>query len=139
MSVNKVILLGNVGREPDVRYIDAQTVVAKFSLATSERLRRSQDGGEVQERTEWHELVAWNNMARRVEKAVHKGAKLYIEGHLRTRQYEDKMHVLRHKTEIMIDRMEIVTFPHGTPNSIVAAAMSEDDDYPESLGLQDNE
>lgn len=138
MSVNKVILLGNVGREPDVRYIDDQTVVAKFSLATSERRGRDADNTPI-ERTEWHELVGWNNMARRIEKAVHKGSKLYIEGHLRTRSYEDKSGVLRHKTEIMIDKMDILSFPQGTPNAVVSAAMTEPDEFDDLADLQDNE
>lgn len=138
MSVNKVILLGNVGREPDVRYIDQQTVVAKFPLATDERWRKAGEEGKTQERTEWHRLVAWNDMARRVEKAVHKGAKLYIEGHLRTRSYEDKAHILRYETEIMIDRMEVVTFPNGTPNAVVAEAMGGNDNFTELTEATDN-
>ena len=85
MSVNKVILLGNVGRDPEVRYLDTGVAVAIFPLATSDRAYTSANGTQVPERTEWHNLVLWRGLAETAEKYVHKGDKLYVEGKIRTR------------------------------------------------------
>ena len=87
MSVNKVILLGNVGRDPEVRYLDSGVAVATFSLATTERGYTLQNGTQVPDRTEWHNIVLWRGLAETAEKYVHKGDKLYIEGKIRTRSY----------------------------------------------------
>ena len=91
MSVNKVILLGNVGQEPNVRYLDTGVCVATLSLATTERGYTLQNGTQVPDRTEWHNIILWNKLAETVEKYVHKGDKLYIEGKIRSRSYDDKM------------------------------------------------
>ena len=90
MSVNKVILLGNVGRDPEVRYLDSGVAVATFSLATTERGYTLQNGTQVPDRTEWHNIVLWRGLAETAEKYVHKGDKLYIEGKIRTRSYDDQ-------------------------------------------------
>lgn len=109
MSVNKVILLGNVGQEPNVRYLDTGVCVATLSLATTERGYTLQNGTQVPERTEWHNIILWNKLAETVEKYVHKGDKLYIEGKIRSRSYDDKMGVHRTVVEIMAENMELLS------------------------------
>jgi single-strand DNA-binding protein len=111
MSVNKVILIGNVGRDPEVRYLDSGVAVATFSLATSERAYTLQNGTQVPERTEWHNLVLWRGLAETAEKYVHKGDKLYVEGKIRTRSYDDQNGVKRYTTEIFVDVMEMLSRP----------------------------
>ena len=109
MSVNKVILIGNVGREPNVRYIDRDVAVASVSLATSDRAYTLPNGTQVPERTEWHNLVFWRGLAQTVEKYVHKGDKLYIEGSIHSRSYDDQNGVKRTVVEIWVDNMEMLT------------------------------
>lgn len=109
MSVNKVILLGNVGKDPDVRYLDGGIAVATLPLATTDRAYTLANGTQVPERTEWHSLVFWRGLAETVEKYIHKGDKLYIEGKIRTRSYDDKGGVKRYVTEIFVDTMEMLT------------------------------
>ena len=89
MSVNKVILIGRAGKDPDVRTLDGGAKVASLSFATTDKAYTLQNGTQVPERTEWHNLIFWNKTAEIVEKYVHKGDKLYIEGKLRTRNYDD--------------------------------------------------
>ena len=113
MSVNKVILIGNVGKDPDVRYLDSGVAVATFSLATTERGYTLQNGTEVPDRTEWHNIVLWRGLAQTAEKYVHKGDKLYIEGKIRSRSYDDQNGVKRSIVEIFADNMEMLT-PRGT-------------------------
>lgn len=112
MSVNKVILLGNVGRDPEVRYLDTGIAVATLSLATSERAYTLANGTQVPEKTEWHNLVLWRGLAETAEKYVHKGDKLYVEGKIKTRSYDDQSGAKRYITEIFVDNMEILT-PKG--------------------------
>ncbi|MBP3373434.1 MAG: single-stranded DNA-binding protein [Bacteroidaceae bacterium] len=107
--MNKVMLIGNVGREPDIRYVDAGVCVASLVLATTERGYRLQNGTEVPDRTEWHNITLWRGLAETVEKYVHKGDKLYIEGKIHTRSYDDKNGVKRYITEIWADAMEMLT------------------------------
>lgn len=109
MSVNKVILIGNVGRDPEVRYLDSGVAVATFPLATSERGYTLQNGTQVPERTEWHNIVLWRGLAEVAEKYVHKGDRLYIEGKIRTRSYDDQNGVKRFVTEIFADNMEMLS------------------------------
>ena len=113
MSVNKVILIGNVGQDPQVRYFEGGSGVANFSLATTERGYTLQNGTQVPDRTEWHNIVvSRRGMAEVVEKYVHKGDKLYIEGKIRTRSYDDQTGAKRYVTEIFVDNMEMLT-PKG--------------------------
>ena len=111
MSLNKVMLIGNVGQEPTVRYLDQNsaqgaTKVASFTLATTERYRDR--NGEVRENTEWHNIVAWRNNADVVERFVHKGTQLYIEGRLRTRSWTDQTGNKRYTTEINTDTLQLL-------------------------------
>ncbi|WP_455590468.1 single-stranded DNA-binding protein [Bacteroides sp.] len=113
MSVNKVILIGNVGKDPEVRYLDSGIAVASFPLATTDRAYTLANGTQVPERTEWHNLVLWRGLAETAEKYVHKGDKLYVEGKIRTRSYDDQSGAKRYVTEIFVDSMEMLT-PKGT-------------------------
>ena len=109
MSVNKVILIGNVGKGPDVRYLDSGVAVATFSLATTERGYTLQNGTQVPDRTEWHNIVLWRGLAQTAEKYVHKGDKLYIEGKIKSRSYDDQNGIKRTIVEIFADNMEMLT------------------------------
>jgi len=109
MSVNKVILIGNVGKEPEIRYTDNHVAVAQFPLATTERGYTLQNGTQVPDRTEWHNIVLWRGLAEVVEKFVHKGDRLYIEGKIRTRSYDDQSGQRRYITEIVGDNMEMLS------------------------------
>ena len=103
MSVNKVILLGYVGNDPEMRYPEKDRSIAFLSLATNEAR-----GAAHTELTEWHSLVFGGQNAMMVERYVRKGTQLYVEGYLRTREYEDRMKILRRKTEIIVERFEIL-------------------------------
>lgn len=103
MSVNKVILLGNVGGDPEVRYPEKGKPVAFLSLATNE------NGGKGVEITEWHRLVFFGEMAEIVERYVNKGTRLYVEGRLSTREYQDRMKITRKITEIIVSYFEIIS------------------------------
>ena len=109
MAVNKVILVGNVGKDPEVRYVESNVAVANFPLATSERGYTSRSGAQIPERTEWHNIVLWRGLAEVAEKYVKKGTQLYIEGKLRTRSWTDSNNVVRYTTEIFADNMEILS------------------------------
>ena len=109
MAVNKVILVGNVGKDPEVRYVESNVAVANFPLATSERGYTTRSGAQVPERTEWHNIVLWRGLAEVAEKYVKKGTQLYIEGKLRTRSWTDNNNIVRYTTEIFADNMEILS------------------------------
>ncbi|HOI48242.1 MAG TPA: single-stranded DNA-binding protein [Prolixibacteraceae bacterium] len=114
MSVNKVILIGNVGRDPEIRHLDAGVAVANFPLATSETYTAK--NGERVTTTEWHNVVLWRGLAEVAEKYVKKGRQLYIEGRIRTRSYDDKDGVKKYVTEIYGDTMQLLG-PRETPSS----------------------
>ena len=107
--MNKVMLIGYVGKEPDVRYYDRDQAVATFSLATTERGYTLQNGTQVPDRTEWHNVVLYRGLAKIAEKYVHKGDKLFIEGKIRNRSYDDQKGVKRYVTEIIADNMEMLS------------------------------
>lgn len=102
-SVNKVILLGNLGKDPELRYTNAGVAVATFSLATNESWK--DNDGNVQERTQWHNLIAWRKLAEISSEYLKKGSKAYIEGRLQYRTYDDKNGVKRFVTEIVVDNL----------------------------------
>ncbi|WP_024993708.1 single-stranded DNA-binding protein [Phocaeicola paurosaccharolyticus] len=109
MSVNKVILIGNVGKDPEVRYLDNGVAVATFSLATTDRAYTLANGTQVPERTEWHNIVLWRGLAQTAEKYVHKGDRIYIEGKLRYRFYDDQNGIKRNVVEVFADNMEMLS------------------------------
>ncbi len=112
-SINKVILLGHVGKEPEVRYVDQGVCVAQVRLATSERAYKLQNGTEVPERTEWHNIIFWRKLAETVEKYVHKGDMIYVEGKISSRSYEDKQGITRYITEIWADDLKLMGSAKG--------------------------
>ena len=107
MSINKVILLGYAGKDPEVKEV-AGTKVANLSLATTEKGYTLQNGIQVPDRTEWHSLIFWKGLAEVVEKYVRKGSQIYIEGKIKTRQYEDRTGSKRYVTEIFVDKLELL-------------------------------
>jgi single-strand DNA-binding protein len=112
-SVNKTILLGNVGKDPEVKSTNGGTLVATFSLATSDRYKDKQ--GEVQEQTEWHNLVAYARGAEIIRDYVKKGSKLYVEGKIRTRSWDDKDTGKKvYRTEIVVADINLLSTSDGT-------------------------
>lgn len=107
--MNKVMLIGNVGKEPDVHYYDADQAVAQVVLATTEKGYTLTNGTQVPDHTDWHNLVFYRALAKIVERYVHKGDKLYVEGKIRYRSYDDKQGKRRYITEIYVDNMEMLT------------------------------
>ncbi|MDR2823661.1 MAG: single-stranded DNA-binding protein [Prevotellaceae bacterium] len=107
MSVNKVILVGNVGRDPEVRYLERNVAVANFTLATTERGYTMQNGTQVPERTEWHNVVAWRGLAELAEKYIRKGRQLYVEGKIQSRSWE-KDGIKRYTTEIYAETIQML-------------------------------
>lgn len=107
--MNKVMLIGNVGADPEVRYVDQNVATARFRLATTEKGYTLQNGTQVPDRTEWHNILLWRRLAEVAEKYVHKGDKLYVEGRLRYSSYDDKQGQRRYVTEIWADNMEMLS------------------------------
>ncbi|MGM9831941.1 MAG: single-stranded DNA-binding protein [Paludibacteraceae bacterium] len=116
-SVNKVILIGNIGQDPEVRYLDKGVAIANFNLATTERGYQMQNGTQVPDRTEWHSIVLWRNLAEWAEKYLKKGMKIYVEGKLQTRSWE-KDGVRRSKTEIIAESIQILYRPDYLQNGM---------------------
>lgn len=114
--MNKVMLIGNVGADPEVRYVEEGVPVARLRLATTERGYTLQNGTQVPDRTEWHQVILWRKLAEIVEKYVHKGDKLYVEGRLRYSTYDDKQGQRRYVTEIWADNMEMLNGRTSTDN-----------------------
>lgn len=103
------MLIGNVGQEPQVRYIDQNVCVAQIRLATTEKGYTLQNGTQVPDRTEWHSVIFWRKQAELVEKYVHKGDKLYVEGKIQSRTWDDKQGVRHQVVEIMADSLEFLS------------------------------
>lgn len=106
-SINKVILIGNLGKDPEVRYLENGTAVCNFPLATSETYTDKKTG-EKQTQTEWHNIVLWRGLAEIAERYLRKGMKIYIEGKLRTRSWQDQEGNNRYTTEIVADNMTML-------------------------------
>ncbi len=115
-SVNKVILIGNVGSDPEVRYLDRGVAIANFNLATTERGYTMQNGTQVPDKTDWHAIVLWRNLAEWAEKYIRKGMKLYVEGRLQNRSWE-KDGQIRRKTEIIAENIQILYRPAEYQNN----------------------
>ncbi len=113
MSVNKVILVGNVGRDPEMRYVETR-LLATMSLATTERAYTTAAGAQIPERTEWHTLVMWDAAAEMAEKYIRKGTKLFVEGKLRTRVWQDRNAIKRTVTEIYVENFDILSQPKSS-------------------------
>lgn len=115
--MNKVMLIGNVGLEPEVRYVDQGVAVARLRLATTERGYTLPNGTQVPEHTDWHSVILWRKMAEIAEKYIHKGDKIYVEGRIRYSTYDNKQGQRRDVTEIWADNLELLT-----PKSASASA-----------------
>ena len=105
-GVNKVILVGNLGKDPEIRHLEGGASVARFSLATNEYYKDKQ--GTRVERTEWHNITAWRGLAEVAEKYLKKGQQVYVEGKLRTRQYQDKDNQTHYITEVVVDELTML-------------------------------
>lgn len=130
-SVNKVILVGNLGRDPEIRTTQNGTKVGNFTLATSERWK-DRNSGEMQERTEWHTVVIWNeHLVSVADKYLHKGSKVYLEGQLQTRKWTDQQGNDRYTTEIVLNpyRGELQMLG-SKPNGEQNAGQQEPDEEP---------
>nr|WP_302829111.1 single-stranded DNA-binding protein [uncultured Bacteroides sp.] len=148
MSVNKVILLGNVGQDPKVTYYDGGNCVAQLSLATTEKGYTLQNGTQIPDRTEWHNLIFRGRLGEVVDKYVHKGDKLYVEGKIRTRSYDDQTGAKRYVTEIFVDNMEMLspksttapgTTPYTPQSGVVGGQpVAQQPVQPQSASAQDN-
>ncbi len=106
MSVNKAILIGNVGKDPEIRHLEGGTSVARFTLATSETYKNKT--GEMVTNTEWHNIVAWRQLADVAEKFIKKGKQIYVEGKITNRQYDDKDGNKRYITEVVADNIRLL-------------------------------
>lgn len=137
------MLIGNVGTEPEVRYVDQGVAVARFRFATTEKGYTLQNGTQVPDRTDWHNVLLWRRLAEIVEKYVHKGDKLYIEGRLRYTSYEDKQGRRQYQTEIWAENMEMLTpkqavVPVSNSQAVMASeplAQPQSDQSHEDKGL----
>ena len=125
MSVIKVILLGNVGGEPKVKTLQDGSACAMFSVATTEKAYKTSSGIQVPERTEWHNVVAWRGLASAVERFVHKGDKVYVEGKLKTRKYTDKNGIERVVVEIHAESMNFLGSQSAANSSPTAQRQSD--------------
>lgn len=132
--MNKVMLIGNVGKEPEVRYYDQDQAVAQIVLATTERGYTLQNGTKVPEHTDWHTVILYRGLAKIIERYVHKGDKIYVEGRLRYRSYDDSRGVKKYVTEILAENMELLspklaaTQQSASPSSSVQPAAAADND-----------
>ena len=130
-GVNKVILVGNLGKDPEVRHLEGGAVVANFPLATTESYKDKT--GQRNEQTEWHNVVVWRGLAEIAEKYLKKGMTIYIEGKLRTRSWDDKEGHKRYTTEIVGDTFTILSkkehsqSPTGADDTAIAGTKSGDD------------
>ena len=131
-SVNKVILIGNVGNDPEVRYLDRGVCIATFNLATTERGYVMQNGTQVPDVTEWHSIVLWRNLAEWSQQYLRKSMKVYIEGKLKTRSWE-KDGQIRRKTEVVAENIQILYKPEQYRNLGDKRAAANDDQEAEPL------
>ena len=128
-SVNKAILIGNLGRDPEMRYTPNGTAVTRFSIATSERFRDK--SGEMQERTTWHLIVAWGRQAEVAKEYLSKGSPVYIEGRIDNRSYEDNDGNTRYVSEVIVQRMQSLGRREGTSSSGFDQSPPSPSDFPE--------
>ena len=132
-SVNKVILIGNVGSDPEVRYLDRGVAIANFNLATTERGYTMQNGTQVPDKTDWHAIVLWRNLAEWAERNIRKGMKLYVEGKLQTRTWE-KDGQRRSKTEVIAENIQILYRPEYLQQQRTDEAVQEEEGFESNDG-----
>jgi single-strand DNA-binding protein len=127
-GINKVILIGNIGTDPEVRYMPNGNAVTTLSVATSESWKDKQTG-EKQERTEWHRVVCFNRLGEIAGEYVRKGSKVYLEGSLRTRKWQDQQGQDRYTTEIVASNMQMLESKGGTSLTMHSESMSPSSEY----------
>jgi len=135
-SVNKVILIGNVGSDPEVRYLDRGVAIANFNLATTERGYTMQNGTQVPDKTDWHAIVLWRNLAEWAERNIRKGMKLYVEGKLQTRTWE-KEGQRRSKTEVIAENIQILYRPDYLQQQRTDEAVQEEEGFENNDGQEE--
>ena len=113
-GVNKVILMGNLGKDPDIQFLEGNIAVAKFTLATTEPFKDKE--GNIVSRAEWHNIVLWRGLAELAQKYLKKGSRVYLEGRLRTRYWEDKDHNRKYQTEIVGDHLILMDTKESGPD-----------------------
>lgn len=123
--MNKVMLIGNVGTDPEVRYVDQGVAVARFRFATTEKGYTLQNGTQVPDRTDWHNVLMWRRLAETVERYVRKGDKLYIEGRIRYSSYDNKQGQRQYVTEIWADSMEMLSQKPAAPTAAPAEQQAQ--------------
>jgi len=131
-GINKVILIGNLGRDPEIRQLETGVKVANFSLATTETYKDK--GGNRVDQTEWHNIVLWRGLAEIAEKYLHKGSTIYLEGKIRTRSWEDKDKNKRYTTEIVGDNMTMIGSKKDVENT--SNPPTNTDDIPENTAQE---
>lgn len=134
--VNKVTLIGNLGRDPEVRRLENGAAVASFSIATSENYQDKE--GNWQTQTEWHNIVAWRNRAEQAEKIFKKGSMVYIEGKLTTRKYTDQNNVERYRTEVVANYMRKLKDPDGAGGGGASSSFPTSANEPANTGSFNN-
>ena len=133
MSINKVILVGNLGKDPELIKTPSGISLCKFSMATTERFKNKQ--GEQQTQTEWHNIVVWGGLAETCGKWLHKGKQVYIEGKLQTTNYEDNSGTKRYRTEIVANSMQMLgraADDNTTHTPVAPQIKNPDKGYPDS-------
>ena len=135
MSVNKVILVGNLGKDPELRYTPAGVAVCTFSMATTERYKDKE--GTQQEKTEWHNIVVWRGLAEVCGKWLTKGQMVYIEGKIQTRSYDDRDGNKKYMTEIVAENMQMLSRGGGENNSTYTQPTQSNVDQQQSEGRAD--
>jgi single-strand DNA-binding protein len=123
-SLNKVMIIGNLGKDPDIRTTTTGQTVASFSVATSEKFKNK--NGEMEERTEWHNVVLWGKQAEVARDYLHKGKSVYVEGRLQTRKWENKEGQTRYSTEVIGDRMQMLSSKKDNEDKGYPSSWDED-------------
>jgi single-strand DNA-binding protein len=146
-SINKAILVGNVGKDPEIKFLPSGSAVANFGLATSERFKDK--SGEFQERTEWHNIVAYQRTAEIIRDYVKKGSKLYIEGRIQTRSWDDQSGKKQYRTEIVVNDLVLLSgrgesgesggYSRGGSNSYDQRQPAQADDLVQSTEITDDD
>ena len=138
-SVNKAILIGNLGKDPEVRYLEGGTAVATFSIATSETYKNR--NGELITTTDWHNIVVWRKLAEITEKYLKKGNKVYVEGKLKTRSWQDQDGNTRYTTEVVADNLTMLGGRKEESNSHSEGKQADDNSLKEqkTMSVTDNE
>lgn len=133
-GINKAILIGNLGKDPEVKYLDTGVAVANITLATTENYTNKE--GEKVSQTEWHDIVLWRGLAEITEKYLKKGSRVYIEGKIRTRKWEDKEGNNRYRTEILANNMTMLG--GGSRDSNNQASLTEENSDNKMSSPQDD-